>query len=239
MDRLELIIKDYISKMKKDYNVIGAMLTGSYTTKTMQANSDIDIFFIWEKENKSMRGREFYSGIEFEYFISPEWKYYDRLKSDLTSQQIYSTGKIVFDTRNIFNNIKEKAVIALQSYNPELSISEKADYSFYVETIMRDGIDMVVNGELGNYHFLSGMHIPRFCNIIAKIKKKYPLYEKYALEQIGILDEKLLLLIIRLYESKGVDEIYGNWTSLCKYILSALGDIDIKNYQVVSKLERL
>lgn len=48
----------------------------------------------------------------------------------------------------------------------------------------------------------SGMPIPKFCNIIAKIKKKYPVHD------------------------------------LCKYILNELGDIDLKNYQVISSLER-
>ncbi len=32
--------------------MIGAMLTGSYITSNMKPNSDIDIFFIWNKENK-------------------------------------------------------------------------------------------------------------------------------------------------------------------------------------------
>lgn len=89
MKHLESIIEDYIEKMKRDYNIIGAMVTGSYVVGNMQPNSDIDIFFIWNEDNKSMRGREFYKSVEFEYFISPKWKYYERLENDLTSQQIY------------------------------------------------------------------------------------------------------------------------------------------------------
>jgi predicted nucleotidyltransferase len=44
--------------MKREFNMIGAMITGSYITGNMKPNSDIDIFFIWNEENKSMRGRE-------------------------------------------------------------------------------------------------------------------------------------------------------------------------------------
>lgn len=65
--------------------MIEAMITGSYITGNMKPNSDIDIFFIWNEENKSIRG---------------EWKYYERLETDLTSQQIYATGKILFFIRN-------------------------------------------------------------------------------------------------------------------------------------------
>jgi len=239
MKELELLIIDYIEKMKRDYNIIGAMLTGSYVTGNMKPNSDIDIFFIWNKGNESMRGREFYKNIEFEYFVSPEWKYYDRLKDDLTSQQIYASGEIILDTNDIFKNIQQKAIEILQNYNPILSSSEKAGYSFYVETIMKDGIDMLQDGQLEGFYFLSGMHIPEFCNIIAKIKKKYPVYEKYAIEQLKLLDKELFLRIMELYKVSEKNDLYNKWVNLCKYILNELGDIDLKNYQVISNLERL
>ena len=238
MENLELIIKEYIDIMKEEYSVIGAMLSGSYTTGTMGPNSDIDIFFVWDREDKSMRGREFFKDIEFEYFISPEWKYYDRLKNDLTSQQIYSTGQIIFDTNDIFKNIRLKAIDTFNNYSPELTMSQKMDYSFYIETILKDGIDMLGEGQLANFYFLSGIHIPNFCNIIAKMRKKYPVYEKYAIEQLKILDERLYSCIMELYQSKEEKDLYNKWTNLCEYIINELGDIDIKDYQVISKLER-
>lgn len=236
MVNLDLLIEDYVGKMAKDYKILGAMLTGSYLTGNMKENSDIDIFFIWEIDGESIRGREFYKSVEFEYFISPEWKYYDMLKNDLTSQEIYSKGKIIFDTANIFNNIKLKARELLDSYKPTLSLSDKTDYSFYVETIMKDGIDMLGTGELENFKFLSGIHIPRFCDIIAKLNKKYPIYEKYAIEELKLLDEHLLKLLVCLYQSKSIEEASKNWISLCKYVLKRLGDIDIVNYQLISKI---
>lgn len=49
MKELELIIKDYIEKMKRDYNVIGAMLTGSYVTGNMDLIL-ILIFFLFGTE---------------------------------------------------------------------------------------------------------------------------------------------------------------------------------------------
>ena len=238
MENLELIIKEYIDIMKEEYSVIGAMLSGSYTTGTMGPNSDIDIFFVWDREDKSMRGREFFKDIEFEYFISPEWKYYDRLKNDLTSQQIYSTGQIIFDTNDIFKNIRLKAIDTFNNYSPELTMSQKMDYSFYIETILKDGIDMLGEGQLANFYFLSGIHIPNFCNIIAKMRKKYPVYEKYAIEQLKTLDERLYSCIMELYQSKEEKDLYNKWTNLCEYIINELGDIDIKDYQVISKLER-
>ena len=239
MDKLEEIIMDYIENLNERFNIIGAMITGSYITGTMGPNSDIDIFFLGDKEDESMRGREFYKDIEFEYFISPEWKYYDRLKSDLTSQQIYSTGKIVLDLNNIFKNIQEEAIKCVENYCSNLTLENKKDYSFYIETLLKDGIDMLEAGKIENFYFISGMHLPNFCNIISKLRNKYPVYEKYAIEQLRILDEILYFHVMELYKVKDKKDLLNRWISLCKYILKELGEINIKNYQVISKLKRV
>ena len=199
MRDLESVVEDYVEKMRQDYGMIGAMVTGSYVAGNMGPNSDIDIFFIWNQENKSMRGREFYRSVEFEYFASPEWKYYERLKSDLTSQQIYATGQVIFDANNRFKNIQKAAISILENYAPKLDIRERTDYSLYVETIMKDGIDMLAASELENFYFLSGMHIPKLCNIVAKVRKHYPVYEKYAMEHLKAIDGKLHAMIIAFY----------------------------------------
>ncbi len=72
----------------------------------------------------------------------------------------------------IWKRFNKKSIKVLQNYNPKLSACDKSDYSFYVETIMKDGIDMLEDGQLEGFYFLSGMHIPKFFNIIAKIQKK-------------------------------------------------------------------
>jgi hypothetical protein len=33
---------------------------------------------------------------------------------------------------------------------------------------MKDGIDMLAASELENFYFLSGMHIPKLCNILGR-----------------------------------------------------------------------
>jgi len=178
---------------------------------------------------------------EFEnhhYFVSPEWKYYERLKSDPTSQQIYATGQIIFDTNSVFRKIQKAAISIFENYDLELDIRERTDYSFYVETIMKDGIDVLTASELENFYFLSGMHIPKLCNIVAKVKKHYPVYEKYAMEHLKLVDDKLYAMVMEFYRAEDKDGLGSRWTDLCKYVLSELGNIDIKDYQVVTDLKR-
>lgn len=71
---LEGVIARFITKMQQQYEIEGALLTGSCVSGKMQAHSDIDVFFIWRNQGESMRGRSFCEGQEFETFFSPAWK---------------------------------------------------------------------------------------------------------------------------------------------------------------------
>jgi len=91
------IIRAHVDKQVKERDATAAMVTGSYVTGRMAPNSDIDLFLTWSREYETMRGREYYRGVEFEYFYSPEWKYYDRMRTDPVSARIYSQAEIILD----------------------------------------------------------------------------------------------------------------------------------------------
>lgn len=142
-DNLKEIIESYVKYMNRKHKIIAAMVAGSYVTGEMGPRSDIDIFFIWTKEYSSMRGREYFEGVEFEYFISPEWKYYDRLRTDKTSMRIYSTSKILIDYENTLDKIQKTAIKRIEEYSIDLSTEKRKDYKFWLETICSDGEDLL------------------------------------------------------------------------------------------------
>ena len=53
MRDLDKIINEYIEKTKSEHQIIAAMVTGSYLTKTMGANSGIDLFLYGRRKTKA------------------------------------------------------------------------------------------------------------------------------------------------------------------------------------------
>lgn len=235
---IEETISRFIAHMQERYGVLSVMLAGSYVAGTMQPHSDIDVFFIWRNEGKSMRGRMFFEGQEFEYFLSPEWKYYDRLEKDLAAQQIYAAGRVVLDSDGRFEKIKQAAEQKVRDYAPTLTGADRANLSFQVETVMKDGMDLLALGQLDNFRYLSGRHIPRFCDMAAKARGKYPVYQKYAVERLRLVDPDLTALIQALYQAPGAEEALGAWEALCRHMLKVLGDVDISSYQAVTAIRK-
>ncbi|GEM_PF-1412392 len=232
-DKLDKAVQGFLALMQERHDVLGAMLTGSYVTGTMMPHSDIDVFFIWQDEGRSMRGCTVFEGVAFEYFFSPVWKYRDRLKKDLVAQQIYAKGRIVLDTGGVFQAIKEEALRRVAAYAPVLSPQDRADLSFQVETVMKDGLDLQMAGRGEDFRFLAGKNIPFLCDVAAKVHKQYPVYQKYAMEQLRALDPSLAAHLRSLYQAAAGQELLAAWQALCSHVLGLLGDVDNSNYQSV------
>jgi len=235
--KLKEIILRYIEYMKEKHKVTAAMVTGSYVTGEMSAHSDIDIFFIWTEEFKAMRGREYFEGVEFEYFISPEWKYYDRLRTDRTSMRIYSSSIILLDTEKRLEKIQNTAFTKVKEYKIELNVDVRKDYKFWLATICSDGEDLLDKGQYSSFLFFSGANLQMMSDLICKLYSKLPTYHKYGVKEITEIDhtygEKLEKFLLCNYEDNKKKIL---WVELCNYIQEKLGDYDITNYENIELL---
>ena len=230
------IIK-FIDTIKDENKIIAAMVSGSYVTGKMKQNSDIDIFCVSKNDELSTRGRLYYNNNEYEYFISPEWKYYERINNDLQSLRIYSSGIILFDENDVFKKIKEASINKIKNITFDTSINKKADYSFYIETILKDGIDIFDSQKYLDFNIFVGSHIDKMSAIISELKNNLPVYIKYFSEEMGEIDSEYLNMITKLYEAPQKDK-RQLWLEICNYILNVLGNIDIKEYKSITQLNK-
>lgn len=231
------IIERYIKHMIEKHKIIAAMVAGSYVTDEMGANSDIDIFFVWEKAFESMRGREYFEGIEFEYFISPEWKYYDRLRTDKTSMRIYSSSLILLDHNNIIKKIQKTAIKKINNYSCDLSVKAKKDYKFWLETIRFDGKDLFDKGDYYDFAYFTGVNLQKMSELLCKINNVLPTYEKYGVNELEKIDEEYYKKLKKFISVGFNQELKKEfWIKLCKHIDLMLGEHDVKNYESHQKL---
>ncbi len=230
-------IGKYIDYLKNKHNVIAGMVYGSYVTNRMGPNSDIDLFFIWLDEFTSLRGREYFEGLEFEYFISPEWKFYDRLRTDTAAIQIYANAKILFDPENKLAKIQKTALDLYNNYMCNLSLDLRKDYAFWLETISKDGEDLYDKGEYTDFLYLTDSSIEKMSNLICMLNNKLPVYKKYGSSEIKKVDQEygelLDKFILTNYFNRNKKFI---WKDMCGYLQKKLGDIDITNYEKYQRL---
>ncbi len=233
-------IIEFIDTIKTKYQIKAAMVVGSYLSGTMTKHSDIDIFCVSDNQEQSIRGRIFYKNNEFEYFLSPEWKYYDRMETDLISVRIYSSGKILFDKNDILKNIVTKAKSKRDTYCPDIDKKKRRDFSFYIESIYTDGIDMLDNNNFENFNVFAGIQIEKICSIICQNRKILPIYPKYFFNELENIDKQLAIYIKELIATKYNDKNKKEkWDQICRYALKELGNEDIKTYESCDSIQKI
>lgn len=240
MDYSQLNDKIYrfIELMKEKHQVVGAMVTGSYVTQQMQEHSDIDIFLLGADDAFSARGRMFFEDQEFEYFISPEWKYFDRLEKDMTSVRIYSDAKILVDPNHQLKRIQEKAIEKKAAYDFRLNDSQKIDFAFYVETVYYDGIDLFDAGAYEDFLFFTNSQIKILCDIAVKYLVKMPVYAKHGYTEMRQIAPEFAALLKAFLEAPiHASEKKTAWEALCQEVLNGLGNPDTSNYYAEEKIK--
>ncbi|XFA99645.1 nucleotidyltransferase domain-containing protein [Candidatus Izemoplasma sp. B36] len=224
------IIDQYINKMKEKHQIIGAMIVGSYIQNKMKEHSDIDIFFLSKVSDKSIRGREVYKGLEFEYFISPYHSFIKRIESSITSASIYSKAKIILDEQSQLKNIQEKAVKEVKDYKVVFSFQQRIDYKFKLETILYDVIDMDIDSQKMDLMLYMNTNIESLLNLICKIKSKPPVYLKYGMSEIKKIDLLMYKHLKAYFESDNIVDKKENYLDMIRYLLSYFIDVDVKEY---------
>lgn len=239
MNNLENIIRNYIEKLEREKSIYAAFISGSYNTNSLGPQSDIDIFCLWDNDSLSERGRETFQNVEFEYFISPNWKCIDRLKSDICSMRIYSEANIILDRNETLKNLKKIAIDTKKNHQFSLTDSDKYNFSFWIDTIRSDGEDMHSIKKYNDFLFFTSSQLEQMSKIISDMSNKFPAYYKYGHSEMKEIDFNYYEILTKFLQSQveSSDKISA-WTKMCNYISKKLGDIDTRNYRSSSPLKK-
>lgn len=234
---MQEIVNRYIVYMREKHGISAAMASGSYVTGRMGPNSDIDLFFIWPREGEAMRGREYFEGLEFEYFISPEWKFYDRLKADPVSIRVYSRAKVLYDPDGRLRRLIDAARKKAEERRPVPEEQERRDLEFWLETIRWDGEDLFDGSSFDDLAYFIGANLPRLTDLAARLKGAHPVYAKYGVDEVAAIDPAYAALLRELLRSAPSDRGRREaWVKLCSYLENQLGDVDVTEYHSLRKL---
>jgi len=70
-EKHEVALKKFVDKQKKNPNVIGMVISGSFVHYKPDKNSDLDVFVVLKDSEYREKGNTWINGVEVEYFINP------------------------------------------------------------------------------------------------------------------------------------------------------------------------
>ncbi|MBW3002927.1 nucleotidyltransferase domain-containing protein [Candidatus Woesearchaeota archaeon] len=177
----QIALEKIIQEQKKDPNVLGIMIGGSFVKDQMRANSDIDVWILVKGKERWKEYRVF-EGVEFELFYNPYEQYLAYMDSHPSMVQICDEGIVVYDPQGKMQEIKD---IGKQRYHE--GPNAKEDYNWQWNYLIIDPLKDVEDA-LGKEDEQLAMNFALDCivKIFLKARNLWQQKPKYLL---GYLDK--------------------------------------------------
>lgn len=187
------IAQQFIEKAKKKDKIICAIITGSYYSNRLKADSDIDIFLITCKDsNKREKGIVRINGVKVSYFINPYWKIKELLNNEKnkmkrpTAETVYFS-ECIFGEKNA-EKLKKMAKATITSLVPKTSRLELAYLGWKLYD--KKSVLKKKNQDQLNKKYLKYELFDFIISTFLTIKRSYKPHAKYVLCKIKSLDRK-------------------------------------------------
>lgn len=227
----EEIIYRYIYHMIKKYKVSSTMLVGSYIKGTLEPHRDIDVYLLWNNEDKILKGREVFEGAVFEYYIAAENKYLEEIQNSKVAARIYSSGIIFYDPENKFENIKALSSKRLEDNDILGKEYKKNEYKILIEKIKEEGEKLHSFGYFEDFLYFTATNIEKIANVVTDIKGGIPIFNRYGISELKSLDFKIGSLIERFLKTNfNRKEKRELWSEICEYTSDLIGEYNTKEY---------
>lgn len=247
------ILESYLETWKKDQNVSGALVCGSYVTGSPSPHSDVDVHIVlndgvdWRE-----RGNVISEGLLIEYFANPPKqieKYFTDDYNDYSqmSPVQFSTGEILFDDGTV-EILKKKAQEFLNKDFPQLP-DFKIELNKYGLWDNLDNLEDAFEGE--KKHFMFIFHnslntlIQFYCKYLGypviKFNKSLEILtdqnvrKKYLLKEFP--DSKFNELCTQALCVDKPEKAFELYKELTKHVLDKIGGFEINGWKLRSPLD--
>lgn len=254
MEKWEIALNKFLDKFKKEYNVIGALVCGSFVTGDPTEHSDIDIQLIAPDNSTYIeRGNEIIDGFLIEYFYNPKKSILNFFELDYktnrtVSYNMFLTGKILFDNNGKIKEIKKEAKKYFNKKFKKLDKStlEAQKYSLWD---MLDNIQCIYEQNSPDFVFsynnalrelfekylkylrLPVTHYYKFYSYLINAKSR----AKYLQEEFP--DKTFVKLMINAISETNKKEMLKHYEKITNYVLSKMGGFEIDGWKNRLKLK--
>lgn len=140
--------KQYIEQEKKNEEVIGIIVSGSFIHSKIDKNSDVDIFLILDpKCTYRERGNTWIQGVEIEYFKNPPIQIKRYLEREISphTAHILANGQVVYSTSDIIDELIATSKTILQQPPPKLKEFQVELAKYVIDDYYKDFEDAAIN----------------------------------------------------------------------------------------------
>ena len=228
--------QQFVEQQKKDKDIIGIIVTGSYIHGTLNENSDIDIHLILdEKCQYRERGNTWIDGIEIEYFKNtPQQirKYFvEEMKSPHTAHMLVHSS-VEYASSLIINELIEEAKQVLAIQPKPMHDIQKELAKYHIDDQWKDYQDAVLNEDAFSRKFILFDLVNKLVDVACQFYQLRRQKSKKLEEQLESVDDEITLLLKNVLAAQNVKEEAQYLEDLKIYIENKIGGRRTKEWKL-------
>lgn len=235
----------FIETQRKDPNVIGILVSGSYVHSKPDPNSDIDTYIITESGKMRERGNTWVDGVEIEYFKNPvkQIKHYFKTEKGTKmpcTLHMFANGKIIYAKNKKIAELVKQARQAVKQPAKKMTDLDFQWARYALDDLEKDLEDIYLKGDRFGFYQIS-LDILEYCfNHFYKVKRlpaeswlaRKP---KRMSEKLQEADAKFAGLYKTALLEQDMKKKYTRLKKLIEYVEKKLGGKRPKEWKLVSK----
>jgi predicted nucleotidyltransferase len=254
MENWEIALEKFLKPWKKNPEVTGIIVCGSYITGNPTKHSDIDIQIIlkrgciWRE-----RGNKIVDGILMEYFANPPEMVLRYLEDDLKKRRIIeahmlTTGRVILDKNGEIKKLQELGKEYLKKSFDEMPVF-KIEFAKYHMFDMADNLEEVYARKTPDFNFVYYNFLYTLFDFYCKFLKYNEInankvfrfltdkkdQAKYKLPNFP--DEVFRKRFVKAMTLKNSKEMLNEFKGLVKYVQNKMGGFNIDGWKMKSPVD--
>lgn len=250
MERWEVALDKFLAPWRKNKEVVGALVCGSFVMGNPTKHSDIDLHIVLsEKAKWRERGNEVVDGFLIEYFANPPRQIIEYFKEDYNNgKQMaitqFITGKIIFDDGSIELLKKEAKKWHSKKFAKPSPVSNELNK--YAIWDMLDNLQDCLDKKDANFWFIYHNFVAELMQHCCKfvgypaikdyrtldILTKEKIRKKYLLPEFP--DKAFSNLIIKAFAADNKNKAMLIYEKISQHLLKQMGGFSINGWKIKS-----
>lgn len=240
IQKFQSALDKFVERHKRNPNVIGILLSGSFIHSKPDKNSDLDVSVVLKKSQFRERGNTWIKGIEIEYFINPieQIKYYFKTevgdKAPCTTH-MFANSYILYKKGNELEKlIKEAKKIMKKGVSP-MGKMEKELAKYFLDDLQKDLEDTYLKKDRFAFSIIAMAILEKSLSVFTKLKKIQKEKSKRLRDQLKNLEPEFEVLYSKALLEVSLEKKYKALVKLIDYVERHLGGKRPKEWKLRSK----
>ena len=239
-EKFQQALQKFVDKHKKNKNVIGIFLTGSFIHSKPDKNSDLDVYILTNKSKFRERGNTWINEVEIEYFINPIKQvesYFEEEKAEGAphTAHMFANSKILYSKGNELKRLIQKAIKIMKIPRKPMSRISRKLSKYQIDDLEKDLEEVYIKKDEFSFSHIAIAILNETLEVFLKIKRLNIEKSKRLENYLKQKDTKFAELYTNALLEKDFNKKYTKLIELIRYIEILLEGKRAKEWELKSK----